>query len=164
MTNGPPDPPNQPRPAPAKPGATLYSDSSEALKAVRDDYHYWTGKLTDSSFELSVAVIAANWAVFGTVDRVLQSPWSRASIAIVVLSLLLSLLGAKIMGEAHRLRIEYAETDPSRWRGEFHATHGSDDPWPFTRGIVRLGRLLRECKTWLPITGGAAFFLALLHA
>jgi len=36
----------------------LYQSANEALKAVQDDYLYWTEKLTDTSLQLSYAVIA----------------------------------------------------------------------------------------------------------
>jgi hypothetical protein len=129
---------------------------------VREDYHYWTGKLTDCSFQLSIAVIAANWAVFGKVSEVLKNDWSRISIALVVLGLGISLIGAKMMGESLRRRIEYAEANPGQWRTEFQKTHGLNDPWPFTKIMERDGRILRECKTWLPIAGGLFFLLALV--
>src|SRR5947209_1299855 len=51
----------------------LYQSPGEALKAVREDYLYWTEKLTDTSLQLSYAVIAANWAVFGSVDKLLSN-------------------------------------------------------------------------------------------
>ncbi len=43
---------------------------------------------------------------------------------------------------------------------KYSKTHASD-PWPFSSMIERLGRLLRECKTWLPLTGGTTFLVAL---
>ena len=63
-------------PSPAR-SATLYATPGDGLKAVRDDYLYWTGRLTDSSPQLSFAVIAANWAVFGSVQALLNSPWAK---------------------------------------------------------------------------------------
>lgn len=69
---------------PEKPqGSGLYTTSSDAPKAVRDDYHYWTGKLTDSSFQLSLAVIAANWPVFSSASGILCNWWAKLSIALV---------------------------------------------------------------------------------
>ena len=58
----------------------LYKDPNAAATAVKESYDYWTGKLTESSFALSLAVIGANWAVFGSVDRVLNNIWSELSI------------------------------------------------------------------------------------
>lgn len=140
----------------------LYSNSGEGLKAVREDYHYWTGKLTESSFQLSLAVIAANWAVFGSVQRILDSCWAKSSLFLVIVNLAFSLLGAKWMGELHRERVDYAAEDLKRWEQECAAALGRRDPWPFTKKIERLGRILREVRTWLPLVAGAAFLVALL--
>jgi hypothetical protein len=143
-------------------GSTLYSNSSQALNKVQEDFLYWTEKLTDNSFNLSLAVIGANWAVFGTVDKVMQNLYARASIAIVLIGLGINLIGTKLMSEQHRARVEYAEADPARWEREFKETHGRNDPWPYTKKIETLGRRLRFAKTWLPILGGALFLFALL--
>ena len=143
------------------PGGPLYANPRDALKAVRDDYLYWTAKLTDSSFSLSAAVIGANWAIFGAVDRILKNSWSKWSVIVVIVGLVISLLAAKEMGELHRKRIEYAEEDPDRWKKEFQATLGRKDPWPFSDWIEKLGRLLRVCRTWIPILGGILFLIAL---
>lgn len=141
---------------------TLYGNAGDGLKAVREDYLYWTGRLTDTSFQLSLAVIAANWAVFGSVPQLLDSTWAKTSLSLVVLSLGLSLLGAKCMGELHRKRIDYAAEDLDRWETECSRALGRRDPWPFTARIERLGRWMRELKTWLPVAAGAAFLTALL--
>ena len=141
----------------------LYQSPSEALKAVHKDYLYWTGKLTDTSLQLSYAVIAANWAVFGSVDELLASFWSKPSVSLVIVGLGLSVAGAKWTGELHRARIEYAETDASRWKAEFQESAAKRDPWPFTKAIEYLGRAMREAKTWLPLIAGVSFFIALVR-
>jgi hypothetical protein len=146
---------------PHRPGA-LYTSSSDGLKAVRDDYLYWTGRLTDTSFQLSLALIAANWAVFGSVKDLLKAPWARASILLVILSLTLNLLGAKRMGELHRRRIDYAAADSERWEKECAAALGRRDPWPITKDIELTGQVLRELRTWLPFAAGIAFAIAVL--
>jgi hypothetical protein len=142
----------------------LYKDADEGLKAVREDYLYWTAKLTDSSFQLSLALIAANWAVFGTVQKILNDAYAKWSLALVIISLALSLFGAKCMGELHLHRINYATGNPGRWESEFSAALGRKDPWPFTKGIEILGRGLREARTWFTLVAGALFLVALLHS
>ena len=140
----------------------LYKDAAEALKAVRDDYLYWTGRLTETSLQLSYAVIAANWAVFGSFDGILASWWSKLSVVLVVFSLGWSVASARWMGELHRERIEYAEADRQRWKSQFSETAGKVDPWPFTSKIEEHGRWTRNAKTRLPLGAGAAFVIALL--
>jgi hypothetical protein len=133
-----------------------------ALEAVRSDFNYWSEKLTDTSLQLSFAVIAANWAVFGSVNKVLENDWAKYSLFLVLLSLGISLAGSKWMSELHRVRYEYAESDPARWEREFTASVGRRVAWPFTDDIERLGRILRLCKTWLPLGGGVLFLAALI--
>lgn len=142
----------------------LYAGPAEGLKAVRNDFLYWTRRLTDTSFELSLALIGANWAAFGSVQKILTNGWARASLGLVIVSLALSLFGAKVMGELHRRRINYATGNSKRWEEEAAAALGRTDPWPFTKGIERLGRCLREAKTWLPLLAGALFLVALFIA
>lgn len=164
-TNDIPSSPNSqsaPRPSAAA-GSALYESPNEALKAVSDDYLYWTGKLTDTSLQLSYAVIAANWAVFGTVDKLLGNFWARLSVGLVISSLLLSLFGAKWMGELHKKQVDHAESDLARWEKEFNTNKGKRVAWPFTRTIEILGRVMREIKVWLPVLAGLAFLIALIR-
>lgn len=160
MTSVPPNPfippPETPR------GSGLYDAPGDALKAVKEEYHYWTGKLTESSFQLSLGVIAANWAVFRSVESVLGNFWAKISLLLVLLCLAINLLTAKYMGELHRDRVEYAESDLSNWEREFSETKGKRDPWPFTQEIENLGRWARRFKAWLPIAAGLAFGVALV--
>jgi hypothetical protein len=139
----------------------LYRSPHDALKAVREDYLYWTGKLTETSLQFAFAVLAANWAVFGSVDAILNNLWSKLSVSLVVFGLGLGVAGAKWMGELHRKRIDYAESDNSRWKKEFDDTMGKRDPWPFTTGIESLASWMREAKTWLPLLAGVFFLIAI---
>ncbi|MBP6876226.1 MAG: hypothetical protein KBD56_09160 [Candidatus Eisenbacteria bacterium] len=148
---------------PSRPATSLYAQPADGLRAVRDDYHYWTGKLTETSWQFCFALIGANWAVFGSVRGILDNFFSKSSLFLVVLSLLVGLLGAKVMSECHRTRADYAAADPKRWQEECNASFGrKSDPWPFTKAIENIGRIMREAKTWLPIAGGVLFLLGLL--
>jgi hypothetical protein len=160
QTSGPAAP--TPNVAGASSPCRLFDTAHGALGAIREDFHYWTGRLTDTSLQLSYAVIAANWAVFGSVERIGNEPLAKLSVACVVVSLGLNVLGTKAMSELLRVRVEYAEGNPERWTDEFRRAGGCTDPWPYTSRIERLGRGLRELKTWLPILAGVLFFLALL--
>jgi hypothetical protein len=142
-----------------QPLTSLYSTPEAALSSVRDDYLYWTGKLTESSFALSLAVIGANWAVFGSVDKVLNNIWAELSIAAVVLSLVISLIGNGWLGRLLHQRIEYAEQDPTRWRKEFNEIAGTSKYWPSTKRIDDWARFFRLAKILLPVIGGHFFWL-----
>jgi hypothetical protein len=143
------------------PGSAPYASPGEGIRAVRDEFLYWSARVTETSFHLSLAVIAANWAVFGSLQRILANPWSKLSLALVIIGLASSLAGAKWMSELHLHRFDYASSDPGRWNREARDALGRRDPWPFTPAIERLGRILRESKTWLPLLAGLAFLLAL---
>ena len=139
----------------------LYESPNKALEAVREDYLYWSGRLTETSVQLSYAVIAANWAVFGSVDGVMKSFWSKLSVILVIIGLGVSLAGAKWMSELHRKRIDYAAV-AARWEAEFRHNTGKRSAWPFTNKIEGVGRIFRWAKTWLPLAAGLSFLIALL--
>lgn len=141
--------------------SVLYPTASDALKAVHAGYHYWTGKLTEMSLQLSYAVIAANWVVFGSVDGILKSRWSKLSVALVVGNLGLSVAGARWLGELLRKRVLYAG-NAERWEAEFKANSGTQSEWPSTQGMQRLSRVFREVRTWLSLAAGLFFLIALL--
>jgi hypothetical protein len=143
------------------PSGVLFLSANDAVKAVHDDYLYWTGRLTDTSLQLSYGVIAANWAAFGSVQGILGSFWSKVSVALVVIGLSLSVAGAKWMGELHGKRVDYA-ADALRWEAEFRANTGKPGPWPFTRQIELSGTLLRSARSWLSLAAGLSFLIALL--
>jgi len=146
------------------PKGGLFDTPTAALKDIQDYYKGWTGRLTDQSFQLSMALIASNWAVFGSLNQILVNFYAKLSIGIVVIGLWLALLTTWFMGEALRKRIDYAEADPSRWAREFEESRGISAPWPSTEGIDQLAILLRMIKTFTPIAGGILFFLALVFS
>jgi hypothetical protein len=138
----------------------LYENPQAALKSIRDDYFYWTGKVTESSFALSLAVIGANWAAFGSVDKVLNNLCAKISIAVVISSLAISLIGNWCLGEQLRKRVAYAEDNAERWQKQFTENAGKATPWPSTQTLDRLAYWFGLAKTFLPVIGGAFFLLA----
>jgi hypothetical protein len=141
---------------------SLYETPKTALESLVESYHYWGEKLTDSSFALCVGVIGANWAVFGSFDKIRGNLWSELSLSAVVVALGTNLVGMKLLAEAHRERIEYAEANEERWKAEFKAAKNTSCPWPSTDKIDRLAKALRECRTYLPLLGGVLFIVALV--
>lgn len=139
----------------------LYPSPADALKAVHERFNYWSAKLTDSSYTLSLAVIGANWAVFGSVDKVLHNVPSELSLLCVILGLGINLVGVKYLAEAHSEQVGVGECDHRGWEAKFLATLGKPDPFPYTEKIVKLARFLRECRVWLPLLGGIFFLVAL---
>lgn len=141
-----------------------YSNAGEAQKDVQDDYEYWTGKLTDLSFQLSLAIIGANWAAFGNLDTILHNRWAKASLASIILGIALNLLGTKQLGELLGKRLDHAKADPHQWEKEYaqyREGRGGNGHWPFTATTDALARFLREIKTWAPLLAGALFLIGL---
>jgi hypothetical protein len=140
--------------------ASRYSNGDEALKAVEADFQYWSGKLTESSFQLCIGIVAANWAVYHTVDNLRAEPCAVWSIGLVVIALGLSLVVAKRMSEAHREQCEFAEKNKTDWDNACKSSHTPPE-WPFTAEIENIGWVARELKTWLPVLAGVLFLISL---
>jgi hypothetical protein len=139
----------------------LYETPRGALQSIRDDYFYWTSKVTESSFALSLAVIGANWAAFGSVDKLLNNIWAEISIAFVILSLVISLMSSGWLGRLLCKRVAYGEQDAARWQKEFAENAGKSTPWPYTRKIDCWAGVFRFAKICLPAIGGTFFLIAL---
>lgn len=138
-----------------------YKDESEALEAVEAHYRYWSGRLTESSFQLCLGIIAANWAVYRDVHQIRNNPCALWSLGIVIFTLGLSLLSAKRMSEAHREQCERAEQDPKRWEDEFRDSQGKRTAWPFTEEIENIGWITRSARAYLPLASGLIFIIGL---
>lgn len=153
-----PELPNTPTPV----GQTTprgYADAWLALKDVEESYIDWTKRLSETSFQLSLAIIGANWAAFGTVDKIMNNVWAKLSLIVVIVHLAINLIGTKWIGETLGQRLDYARADPQRWRKEYGE---SVEPWPFTAKSEKPARLLRELRMWFPLIAGALFLVALL--
>ncbi|MGA3106863.1 MAG: hypothetical protein ABSD53_20455 [Terriglobales bacterium] len=144
---------------------TLYASPDEALKKVSSEFEYWTGKLTETSLQMCYALIAANWLVFGSVNGILASEWAKFSLLSVMIALAVSVVGAWILSEALRQRVEYGECDSVRWAKEFNAAAGQRVAWPFTDDMETIGRWMRWIKAGLTLLGGVLLIMgAILKA
>ena len=153
-----------PAPEPETRSDTLYASAGDALRAVRDDYHYWTSRVTDSSLQLALAVVAANWALFNSAAELRKNLWAQLSLAVVVAGVAIGLVGAKYLGDLHNRQIAHAGADPERWKREAREALRSGGPWPYTDQIVRVSWVLREIRTWSPLLAFAFFLGALFTA
>lgn len=144
------------------PTSLAYKSPADGLKKIQKDYEYWTGTLTRRSFELSIAIIAANWAAFGTVDRVLSNTWAKCSISVLIVNLVVSLLGALALSEMLHCRWDKAQAAPEAWQKGWQEAANTNKPWPYTRFFQCVARFLQWCKVLLPMFGGVLFLLGLL--
>jgi hypothetical protein len=142
----------------------LYRTPSDAVREVQTSYRTWTGQLTQRSYELSTAVIVANWATFGSINPLLSNTWAKASIGVVVGGLVVTIFGTWLMSEWLKDRIDYAEGNLGRWADEFEQYKTKKHPWPFTHTIEMVGAGLRITKTFIPLLGGIFYICALTSA
>lgn len=138
--------------SPAKSG--LYATPEEALEKVSDDFGYWTGRLTETSLQMCYAVIAADWLVFGSVQGILSSLCAKLSLLMVLLALASSVIGAWVLAESMRKRIDYGESDEQRWTREFNDSVGKRVAWPFTDFMISAGIWTRRIKGGFTLLGG----------
>lgn len=155
-------------PRPAAPKAEdpvlvkAHETPQKALEEIRGDYRAWTKNLTDSSFQLSLGLLAANWAAFQEVGDLVNNPGAKWSVILVVVGLLVNLIGALVLSEMLRRRHFYAEADLARWACEHAAAPcGLDDPWPSTHSLDRSAYALRIAKVVFPVVSAVLFLCAL---
>src|ERR1700682_3212706 len=96
----------------------LYKSPGEALKKVSSEFEHWSGKLTESSLQMCYALIGANWAVFGSLQGILKNRWPKLSLLMVIIALATNIIGAWLLSESLRKRVEYGEANSGRWKKE----------------------------------------------
>jgi hypothetical protein len=142
---------------PKKPG--LYASPDDALKSVMGDYHYWSGKLTETSLQMCYGLIGANWLVFGSVQGILHSRWAELSLLMVLLALSTSVVGAWMLSEWLRARVRYGESHGKEWAKQFEESAGKPVPWPFTDRIQNTAKNMRWIKAIFTLAGGACLIV-----
>ena len=96
-----------------------YGSAAEGLQVLNQEFNYWSEKLSDRSFQLSLALIGANWAVFGSGSGIFINPWARLSIFSVILCLGINLVGTRYMSDMLRKQFDYGASDPTMWEQDF---------------------------------------------
>jgi hypothetical protein len=133
----------------------VHETPQKALEAVGSEFNYWSGKLTDSSLQMCYALIGANWVVYGSIGLILQSPWAKLSLLMVILTLAINVIGAWYLSESIRKRFEWAEGHGPQWETDFNAAAGARTAFPFTDAHEKAGFWLRQVKGLLPLVSGA---------
>jgi hypothetical protein len=114
---------------------------------------------------MCLAVIAGNWAYYGSIAAVMNSAWALASLATIFVSLATSLLASLIMSEMHRDAFYIAESNWDAWEYRFNRYRNAveaRDPFPATRTIDRLGVFTRIVKAFLPLVAGLMLVIGAL--
>lgn len=140
----------------------VYESPKDGLLSIGHDYYYWSTRLTDSSWQMCLAVVAGNWAAYGSLSGVMQSFFAIWSLGLIFFSLAFALAASLAMSEMHR-RLHYsAEADWDAWTAKHAAyTAGTNphDPWPSTRPIEVFGVVARILKTTVPLISGAVLIV-----
>ena len=113
--------------------------------------------------QVSFALVAASWAAYGSVDQLHANPWARLSLVLVLAFFALNLVFTSWVTQLLHKQYCAAENDPKAWSEAFERSKGKVDPRPSTHSIDDLSKVLRAVRTFVPLTSGAAFLLALFR-
>ena len=138
-----------------------FENAGDAAKELFDGFNDWSAAVNVYGVQTAYAVIAANWAVYGNAQTILNNPWAKVSIAIVVGFLGINLLCIGLMTRLYSRRRCYADKDKERWKVEFEKEVETSSPWPYTGFIEVLGSFIRIFNMWAPVMGGAIFIIGL---
>ncbi|MFH1956986.1 MAG: hypothetical protein ABIJ15_00740 [bacterium] len=142
-------------------GQNRFKNAEEALKKLGQDFNDWCSILTTHSMQAAYAIIAANWAVHGNAQKILNNCCSKWSLVVVFLFLGVNLLATKWMIHKHYKQFLYAEENSERWEKEFRENKGKRTFWPYTKCIEYLGIALRWLKVGAPVIAALLFILSL---
>jgi len=138
--------------------AREFSSAGEALKKLGQDFNDWSSILTSHSVQLAYAIIAANWAIHGSTQSLLDNWLAKLSMAVILFYLGANLLTTRCMVGMHYNQYLYADKNPDRWQKEFEENKRF---WPYTERIEYLGVGMRFFKVWLPIIAAVLLIFSL---
>ena len=138
-----------------------FSSSGDAKKELFEGFNAWSASISTHGMHTAYAIIAANWAVYGNTQAIMENLWAKYSMGIIILFLGLNLFCTWLMSLCYWERVEYADENKKRWDSEFDKGNVIPSPWPYTEFIERLGKFMRFIKVWAPIIAGSLFILGL---
>ena len=138
-----------------------FQNSGEASKELFNGFKDWCSALATYSLQTAYAIIAANWAVHGVTNTILNNLFAKLSIGTIIGFLGLNLLCTGWMALLYQNRSDYTDEDRERWENEFKEAAKKPSPWPYTKLIQGLGLSLRILRTLTPIIAGLFFILSL---
>jgi|GEM_PF-7132200 len=142
----------------------LHANPAAALIAVKDDWHYWSQRVTEYSYALAIGLIGGNWAVFGTVEKISNNLWALISVGLVLVSLWWSLVGAVWLARLHGERVDHAEKDAERWGQEYKGSRGgANGAWPFDKEIEVVAKCLKWSRFLLIYSAAFCFVVAVCN-
>ncbi len=138
--------------------ARRFAKAGDGTKDLVEGYNAWTSGLAKHALQVGFALIGANWALYGTQAGILSNGWATSSLFVAIGYLVLQLVLMQLMCILHKRRHDYAEHDRDRWANEYDAAANKKSDWPFTKGIIRLGKLMTWLNVCVPVLSGALLF------
>ena len=145
----------------SKDNGTRFEHASDATKELHEQFNDWSAAVPKYGLQVALALIAANWAIYGGRAVILSNPLSKWSIAVAVLYLGFNLAGVWWMTRQYDKRKIYADEDVGRWKREYAASVGVTTHWPYTRAIDNFGGLMRYVHTFAPLLSGLLLLVSL---
>lgn len=162
MAEGEQSPPSQ-EPGEEEP-ARRFKSAAEATSELHDHFGSWTAGLGKYGLQVTFAVMAANWALYGSNAALLQNPWAKWSMVTAVAYLTLLLLSMGYMVWQSWARRQYADTDKARWAREFKATADRPSAWPYSASMEHLGNVMAALHVLGPLLSGTLLLISIFVA
>lgn len=142
-----------------RPSATTrrFDTAGDASRELFESFNKWSGAVGSYGVQTAYAVIAANWAVFGTTKVIVDNCWAKYSLGVAVGFLAIHLICTDWISRLCDQRIKYANRDQKRWQKEFEDKNTPASSWPYTKKIERIRNFLRFLKVWVPVVSGGLF-------
>ena len=144
--------------------ARRFASAGDAARELHVHCSDWSVGLGKYGLQIAFALMAANWALYGSQKGILSNPLAKASMAVGFVYLALFLMLAASMFIQLRLRHRYADADKARWTQEFEAAAGKESPWPYTQAVELTGNSMHVLHFVGPLIMGYLLLLSTLLA
>ncbi len=138
-----------------------FKTAGDAADELYKGFNDWSSSIASHGMQAAYSIIAANWAVYGGANGIMESPYAKNSMAIIVTFIGLNLLFTGWMTFLYTERNKYANDDKERWDKEFRKEIDGSSSWPYTKFIENLGAFMRFLKVGAPVIAGSVFVCGL---
>jgi hypothetical protein len=138
-----------------------FNSPGDGAKELQEGFNAWCSILTKHSIEATLAIIAANWAVYGNTEVILDNIWSKWSLIVAVTFLGLNLVGTGWMTFLYNKHRRYADENKIRWKNLYEEADNKTTPWPYTHLIQAVGSISRFLKVIMPFMATTFFIVSL---
>ena len=140
--------------------ATRFKSAGEADEELFVGFNAWSAGVSTYGVQTSYAIIAANWAVYGSADKILSNKLAVLSMIIIILFLGINLLCIGWVTKLYEDRCYYANDNKDRWKEEYDNRENLP-AWPYTIFMERLGDFKHLLNIFAPVVAGVIFIVSL---